>query len=495
MRKEVVMVGTRDEADRLFYKSLEELESHHLEEAVKSCMEAINGYEVLGEYFWCARCQNLLGVIYGAMDNETMAVDCYLNGIEYCTKHQVKGLLHLFYCNIGNRYMELGDTDKALEFFTRGKEDLLENGKELQELYEKWLVVNDLNLGGAYFKLGELKEAEKNLLSALETAEKTKDDTYLFTIMCCLSKLYMARGSEDYVRKNLQTMMEFVQLKAAPVNDFMQDMINFTFVLRNLKEYELWKQCLEIFDQLSKEVKSPTVMLQAVEFWLDYYEDRGMQKEHDTMCIRHTKLYLELKKFINQDKIMALNAKLELHQAEDDIKATKSKLEKDNVTGLKNRYALQQHGAKKLEMAYKTGTMIAIGVLDIDHFKELNDSYGHLKGDKALKKVGKILKNCLDGYGEVYRYGGDEFVLIIPNGTLEVAEKLARKIQNSVINSHIPNKTAPINGELTVSIGICCCTPSETDRLEDVFDIADGILYQVKNNGRNNYGIKYMPTK
>ncbi|SHK09173.1 diguanylate cyclase (GGDEF) domain-containing protein [Anaerocolumna jejuensis DSM 15929] len=486
------MIGTIGEVDRIFYRSLEELESHHLDEAIKSCMEALCGYEELGEYFKSARCQNLQGVIYAAMDNETMAVDCYLAGLEYCRKHQVKGLAHLFYCNIGTRYLELGDTAKAIDFFLKGLADLTENGNDLSDLYEKWLIVNKLNLGVAYLRFGRLEEAEENLKAAMELVESTGDNTYSFTIMCGLSKIYLAKDEEGYVRENLHTMMEYVRLKLAPLNDYMQDIISFIDILKAIGEFDLWRETIEEFDQLSREVKSPTVMLQAVEFWLDYYSTRGMMEEHKRMCIRHTQLYMALKKYINQDKIMALNAKLELQQAEDDVKAAKLRLESDDVTGLKNRYAMQMHGPKKVELAYKTGTMLVVGILDLDHFKELNDTCGHLRGDTALKQVGNILDNCLDGYGDIYRYGGDEFVLIIPNGNYEVADKVARKIIKSIAKSHIPNKAAPINGELTISLGICCCIPKETDRLEDLFDIADGVLYQVKNNGKNNFGIKLI---
>ncbi len=483
------MKGTREDIDRMFYKSLEELESHHLDEAIKYCMEAIKGYEELGEYFKCARCQNLQGVIYGAMDNETMAVDCYLTGLEYCQKHQVKGLNHLFYSNIGTRYMELGENSKALEFFISSLKDLEENCNELSGLYERWLIVVRLNLGVAYSRLGKLEAAEENLQLAMKISEDTADNTYSFTILCGLSKIYLARGKEEYARENLQEMMEYARLKLSPLNDYMQDIINFIDILKALKEYDLWRQCIEEFDQISREVKSPTVMLQAVEFWLDYYSSRGMSEEHKRMCIRHTQLYMALKKFINQDKIMALNAKLELQQAEDNVKAAKLRLEKDDVTGLKNRYAMQKHGAKKVRLAHETGTMLAVGILDVDHFKELNDTYGHLRGDTALKQVGNILDNCLDGYGDIYRYGGDEFVLIIPNATYEVAEKVAKKIMEHIAKSKITNKAAPINGYLTVSLGICCRTPKASDRLENLFDIADSILYQVKNNGKNSYGI------
>lgn len=486
------MKGTKEEIDRLFEKSLEELDLHHLDEAIKNCMEAIIGYEELGEYFKCARCQNLQGVIYAAMDNETMAVDCYLAGLKYCREHHIKNIEHLFYGNIGTRYMELGDTAKALDFFLKALKILKENGEGLFELYEKWIIVNSLNLGIAYLRLGRLQEAEENLKTAMDLSEATRDNTYSFTIMCGLSKCYLARGDKEYAKENLQTMMEYARLKLEPLNDYMQDIISFTEILKELEEYDLWRQCIEEFDQLSREVKSRTVMLQAVEFWLDYYSCRGMVEEHKRMCIRHTQLYMALKKYINQDKIIALNAKLELQQAEDDVRAARLKLEKDDVTGLKNRYAMQKHGAKEVELAYRTGTMLAVGILDVDHFKELNDTYGHLRGDMALKQVGNILDNCLDGYGSIYRYGGDEFVLIIPNGTYEVADKVAGKIIKSVAKSHIPNKTAPVKGELTISLGVCCCIPKKTDRLENLFDIADNILYQVKNSGKNDFIIKIV---
>ena len=102
----------------------------------------------------------------------------------------------------------------------------------------------------------------------------------------------------------------------------------------------------------------------------------------------------------NQEKILTLNVKIALHESELNAEAAKEKSERDALTGLLNRYAMQKSAVTMFERARENNTKMAIGVLDIDCFKQYNDTYGHLQGDEVLKNIAnisvappKVLKN------------------------------------------------------------------------------------------------------
>ncbi|MEG0971622.1 MAG: tetratricopeptide repeat-containing diguanylate cyclase [Lachnospiraceae bacterium] len=478
------------ELDELLAKAIEALDKNCLHEAIGGFIEAFQGYDQLGEVVKAVRCDNLLGITYAALSNDAMAVDYYLNGMDYLKTHNIKGGEHLFYNNIGSRYQELGDDEKALEYFEKGQKDLDEHGNEFPgELSPGWYVVGYLNIGLSYFHLGKLEEAEAFLTKAVAMSEKYDYHSYDFTIICVLSRVYLSMGSDTYARVHLDEMMEHATKVETYVNDYTQDVLEFTALLKELKEYGMWETCLKVYDDLAEEQKNPTVYMQAVEFWIEYYEALGMEKEREQMCIYHMKLYLEHKKVNDKEKIMALNSKIELKFARDFLRDAEKKSERDPLTGLENRYALQKYGKEIIQLSADNQAILAIGILDIDCFKMLNDTYGHLCGDEALKRVSHILFECMDGYGTVYRFGGDEFVLMIMNGTDYIVEKLSNKIMNAIKEAHIANENSPINRELTVSMGLYCAIPNENSKIDDFLDQADTALYQVKKHGRNRYTV------
>ncbi len=155
----------------------------------------------------------------------------------------------------------------------------------------------------------------------------------------------------------------------------------------------------------------------------------------------------------------------------------------DALTGLNNRRFLFEQANKDFEFAKQNNTDFSLMMIDIDHFKKFNDTYGHDTGDEIIKIVARgILKSCRD-LDTVGRYGGEEFSVLLPNTNIETASSAAEKIR-----AYIEQKTyhSEKYGDLkcTISIGIASLNEKFV-RVEDLFKDADNKLYTAKANGRN----------
>lgn len=153
----------------------------------------------------------------------------------------------------------------------------------------------------------------------------------------------------------------------------------------------------------------------------------------------------------------------------------------DDLTGLLNRRALRLRGEAMLAQAQRSGTPTALLVLDIDHFKEVNDLHGHAAGDTVLAELGQLLQTQARIYDVVARFGGEEFVMVLPDTTLAQTRTISRRLHQAIQVIRIADKA------LTVSIGATVISARANKDLsfEDVFAMADRALYEAKGKGRN----------
>lgn len=130
-------------------------------------------------------------------------------------------------------------------------------------------------------------------------------------------------------------------------------------------------------------------------------------------------------------------------------------------------------------------------IIDVDYFKEYNDFYGHAPGDKALIKIAKALKEQADlENGWVGRFGGDEFIMVLPDISYSRIEIISSRLMAAIKNLNILHKKSPIAQIITTSIGGIVTIPNSEKTIDDIFNIADKVLYEVKKNGRNNIYLK-----
>ena len=154
---------------------------------------------------------------------------------------------------------------------------------------------------------------------------------------------------------------------------------------------------------------------------------------------------------------------------------------KDPLTGLHNRRYFDNQFKTMFEKAVSSSEPLSVIICDIDHFKSVNDTYGHDVGDAVIKACAKLISNNVRGLDMACRYGGEEFVLVFPNTGLEQSLVAAENLRNTINNClfQYNKKNVPI----TVSIGIAEFT--EEDDIESVFNRADKALYEAKTTGKN----------
>jgi diguanylate cyclase (GGDEF)-like protein len=158
----------------------------------------------------------------------------------------------------------------------------------------------------------------------------------------------------------------------------------------------------------------------------------------------------------------------------------------DGLTNIPNRRTFDEFLQKEWNRCLRLKKPICLAMIDIDHFKLINDEYGHQAGDDALIQVGELLQEFANRPGDICaRYGGEEFAIVWGDTSLIQAEQLANEILNKVIKLNIPNCKSPTKKTLTISIGLSITVPQKKNDESELICKADTLLYKAKNKGRN----------
>lgn len=171
-----------------------------------------------------------------------------------------------------------------------------------------------------------------------------------------------------------------------------------------------------------------------------------------------------------------LNKEKELVETQNELLRNLAVL--DGLTGLHNHRYIYERLGEEIKHFLRYRTVFSVLMVDIDHFKSINDTFGHLTGDAILKELGDVLKTCVRGTDLVGRFGGEEFLVVLEStggvDALGVAEKIRKEVENHVFSEKI---------HLTISIGVSSYL--EGLSVNDLIDQADKNLYEAKRNGRN----------
>jgi len=203
---------------------------------------------------------------------------------------------------------------------------------------------------------------------------------------------------------------------------------------------------------------------------------------------------VELKKIISDEigKVRESNVSLQhkLTKAQQDVHVLQSQLAQitdlatiDELTGLYNRRALFSRLVEEHSRVERYNENFSLMILDIDDFKQVNDIHGHQVGDAVLKNLAHFLKGNLRTSDFISRFGGEEFIAILPSTEMEKARLVAEKMRHMLGKKVFEDKKSNVKIKITVSIGISQCTPGDT--IDDLIKRADDALYMAKNNGKN----------
>jgi diguanylate cyclase (GGDEF)-like protein len=163
----------------------------------------------------------------------------------------------------------------------------------------------------------------------------------------------------------------------------------------------------------------------------------------------------------------------------------------DAKTGLLNVSTWEKEAGSELSRSIRMGSPMALALVDIDHFKRVNDTHGHLAGDRVLKALADTLTGQLRDYDKAGRFGGEEFVLLLSQATEDDACRIAERLRSYVAGMEVPVSDSPSAERLriTISIGVTAMNAGHVRELSDMMSAADSAMYEAKQSGRNRVAV------
>lgn len=199
------------------------------------------------------------------------------------------------------------------------------------------------------------------------------------------------------------------------------------------------------------------------------------------------KLVAELSKATTRASALETNffeTTQELDKIRDSLKVAEQRSNTDALTGLANRHSLEEFFRSAQIIAMEKGESLCILMIDIDHFKKFNDSYGHQVGDQVLRLVAKVLQDNVREIDLAARYGGEELIAVFPGANLDVCADVAERIRRRISEARLTRRTTSQEiASVTVSIGVAQFRLAES--AEAMIERCDRALYQAKRLGRN----------
>jgi diguanylate cyclase (GGDEF)-like protein len=192
------------------------------------------------------------------------------------------------------------------------------------------------------------------------------------------------------------------------------------------------------------------------------------------------------KPFDESELIARVRVHLKIKRLQDELKEANERYRRlsitDDLTGLYNRRYFFEILEREFERAVRYHLPLALVIIDVDHFKEVNDNFGHLQGDVILTEIASLITGNLRSHDIVARYGGEEFVLLLPMASGDTARSVSEKIRRLIERHRFKGAG---DHSITVSIGVCTYPTSAVERIDDLISLADGGLYEAKREGRN----------
>jgi len=202
------------------------------------------------------------------------------------------------------------------------------------------------------------------------------------------------------------------------------------------------------------------------------------------------------KPFDSEELVARVKVHLKIKKLQDELKRSNELLlelsNTDHLTGLFNRRFMMEALDKEVHRNIRKGGTLSLIMLDIDHFKQVNDDYGHLQGDVVLQKVALQLRKELRSYDCAARYGGEEFVAILPDSTLKESVFVADRIRLAIQETRYNGPLEKLG--LTVSLGVASFSGEHDLTADGFIKLADDALYRAKTNGRNRVEIYDLET-
>ncbi|MCH4192430.1 MAG: GGDEF domain-containing protein [Butyrivibrio sp.] len=453
-------------------------------------VKAMEHLQLASEFSLLGKCYNLLGIdalLHGTM---SLGMDYLMTALRYCNSNDESNLRGVVNSNIGHIYADLGDYTEALHYLKDAIADIQRYPDD--QMYFRDMLLCYTMEGNYYLKQNRhLEKARSCLKKACRIWEKfpqPKDvnDELLLSVLQIkvlhYSELFQERDAEI---RNLLNLLKGFHGYA----DLVEDICDIGLFLLEIGDLESTRKLLQLTEPSLSSLNVPSIEIQITQFKIEYYTQAGLEKKR----LESADLYYKLSMQLKLSEAVSYKFSIDIRRSMEEMRASQEKIQQENLrlirqaeydqlTGLPNRYHLNRFSDQAFDRAFQNQTSLAVEILDIDYFKEYNDTYGHQAGDVCLQQISEQIRLLTQSHANVYsaRYGGDEFVIIYEGMADDEVTSLAASLRNRIHDLSIPHQGSKSSSCVTVSQGIRNSIPKEENKLWDYMYTADNALYSVK---------------
>lgn len=496
---ELIAYGKKTQDDKLlgcghFYMGEAYYDKNNGKKFFSHMSEAMGYLNNVGDWGMIARCNNYLGIESANRNNLHVALEYYLNSLRIGMEHDIQEIQMVSQVNISMLYMSC----ECYEISQMYLLDAYQKIKNLGVNAENYSLMSAIcgNLVKCMAMQDAFDEAEYYLSEAKKYSDVVAgEDTIVRLFSLFVTAIYYHRKGDEEKRDECIETVDDLITDHLPILDIFDDFYDYCRILVQAGRDEEFWHIEKCFEKIALKSKVVRVAQRMFFLKMEFYKKKGQE---DKYLIEAGK-YCELVKQTEQETREMMNIVLKYHmdyerenqakiKAEREREMYQKKSELDALTGIANRLRWNEHADELLQRACDEKTGLAVGIMDIDFFKQYNDNYGHQAGDDCIKRVADVLKSVMDECdGFCARYGGDEFVAMIKGVTKEETLEIARKIKEKILEENMEHAYSETSDRVTVSQGICWEIPVQGNRMWDYLHTADLMLYRVKEKKKNNY--------
>lgn len=432
-----------------------------------------------------ARVYNMIGIVAHMQNNLSLAMEQYDKALGYTAKYDDKMVHSIVLSNMSDAYYLIGAYDRAVQCYAECIREFEKAGDD--SIYSRINFRKMLAEYGCCLLHLDMKQEAMEVLRKMEETGQNEEVVRGTRLAVNVFRAYLAESGKnrekaaDHVRQAVNALDDMAQVSSE--YDSIQNLLQY---VEQTKDVELMQEVLDCLEPKAAIEQNKSLLLQLLLLRLRYCSAQMSTDEfhQSAETFFHIKESSEMIENNQVMYMMELRKRLQAAEEEQREQAKKRnrllyQAEHDELTGLYNKRSLNRYLEDTFEDCMLNEKEMGILFLDIDHFKQLNDRYGHGKGDEGICAVAETLKECFpEDY--VARYGGDEFLVVMNGRDQEYAEERAGHLCSRVRERRIPNEDSTVEPWLTISVGGVSAIPRDPNRVWDFLSAADVTLYEQK---------------
>lgn len=429
-----------------------------------------------------------LGIYYEMQSDRQMAMHYYLDALELAERNHDLLRQSILLNNIASQFQNCENYEVAKTYYIKAFDCLKE--LDVSDNSNPHFVQMSANVISACCHLNQIDEARKYFALIKDSKQLAENQNQIYLCELLISS---TEKDIDAMHKNIDKLLDESEKYPTNTYQFFATLLVVAEMMLDLNDLDYTKRMLNTLDNLCKKDEYGQ-MLKVQYVWMRFYKNHGTQEEKNKAYKRFYELRQMSDDILNHNLSEGLLSKIKLRESmkiNEAIEKEKEQLaedvQMDELTQLYNRRSFREMTQSvSVNMNVETLSLIMI---DVDYFKQYNDTYGHGKGDEVLREVAHCMRSIANGNVFGFRYGGDEFVSMCQNMSEEEVKNYIRDFTTLLAQKKIEHKESLCSDKVTLSIGYSYHTRKKGKTLDTIqmMSEADNALYWIKDQGRNGY--------